>query len=69
MNRGPVFGDEESVRKLVVRDNTGRMLAFVAWDPVYEAGEVVGYYANVTRMKPDAHAGTLNLMMSWFIEK
>jgi len=69
INRLPVFADEEGVRKLAARDHLGRMLAFVACDPVYEAGQVIGYYANVTRMRPDAHAGTLNLMMSWFIEK
>jgi lysylphosphatidylglycerol synthetase-like protein (DUF2156 family) len=64
-----VFDDEEGVRKLVARDKTGRMLAFVACDPVYEFGQVVGYYANVTRMRPDAHPGTLNLMMKEFIER
>jgi len=28
-----------------------------------------GYYANVTRMSPDAHPGVLNLIIKEFIDK
>ena len=64
-----MFDDEDGVRLLAARDTNGKMLAFVACDPVYEEGQVVGYYANVTRMRPDAHAGTLNMMMKEFIDR
>lgn len=63
INRLPVLQDEPGVRKFTARDNTGAMLAYIFFDPVYEAGVLVGYYANVTRMVPDAHPGCLNLIM------
>eukprot|EP00775_Hariotina_reticulata_P001702 gene1702-2047_t len=69
LNRLPVFAPEPGVRKLVARDKNGQMLAFIFFDAVYEAGKVVGYYANVTRMSPDAHPGVLNLIIKEFIDK
>jgi lysylphosphatidylglycerol synthetase-like protein (DUF2156 family) len=69
INRLPIFEEEDGVRLFAARDSNGRMLAFVACDPVYEFGQVVGYYANVTRMRPDAHPGTLNLMMKEFLDR
>lgn len=57
------------MRKFVARDGNGRMLAFVFFDAVYMDGLIVGYYANVTRMRPDAHPGVLNLIIKTFIDR
>lgn len=56
------------MRKLIARDASGTMQGYIFFDGVFEDGRLVGYYANVTRMLPDAHPGTLNLMMKTFIE-
>lgn len=69
LNRPPVFEPEAGVRKFIARDANDVMQAFIFCDAVYEAGEVVGYYANVTRMRPDAHPGVLNLMIKEIIDK
>jgi hypothetical protein len=70
INRLPVFAPEPGVRKLTARDvSSGRLLGYIFFDTVYEGGHVVGYYANVTRMRPDAHPGVLNLLVSSFMDK
>eukprot|EP00775_Hariotina_reticulata_P013086 gene13086-13213_t len=68
LNRQPVFGPEFAVRKFVARDGNGKLLAFIFFDAVFEAGRLVGYYANVTRMRPGAHPGVLNLIIKTFID-
>jgi hypothetical protein len=58
------------VRKFTARDvSSGRLLGYIFFDAVYEGGAVVGYYANVTRMRPDAHPGVLNLLVSSFMDR
>ncbi len=47
--RRPVFGPEEDVRKFVAYDRDGRVAGFVFYDPIYRAGNVVGYSANISR--------------------
>ncbi|WIA18896.1 hypothetical protein OEZ85_003568 [Tetradesmus obliquus] len=70
INRPPVFAPEPGVRKFTARDSSsGRLLGFIFFDAVFEAGQVVGYYANVTRMVPDAHPGVLNLLVSNFMDR
>lgn len=69
VNRPPVFSPECGVRKFIARDCTGQMLAYVFFDAVYDGGVVAGYYANVTRMRPDAHPGVLNLIIKEFIDR
>lgn len=56
------------MRKLVARNASGVLQGYIFFDAVYEDGRLIGYYANVTRMLPDAHPGTLNLVMKAFIE-
>lgn len=69
INRLPVFAPEPGVRKLIARSQDGRLQAYIFFDAVYEGGRVVGYYANVTRMRPDAHPGVLNVLIKEFIER
>jgi len=47
--RRPVFDHEEDVRKFVAYDNAGRVVGFVFYDPMYRAGQVYGYSANISR--------------------
>jgi hypothetical protein len=43
MNRQPVFSPEFGVRKFVARDGVGgKLLAFIFFDAVYDAGNLVG---------------------------
>jgi hypothetical protein len=82
LNRPPVFEDEPGVVVAAAwskstgdgvttsGDRQGRtMQAWVAFDPVWDNGRVTGYYANVTRMRPDAHPGVLNLIMKTFLSR
>jgi len=47
--RPPVFQHEEDVRKFVAYDRDGRVIGFVFYDPMYRAGQVFGYSANIVR--------------------
>jgi len=47
--RRPVFDHEEDVRKFVAYDKEGRVVGFVFYDPMYQAGKVFGYSANIVR--------------------
>ena len=47
--RRPVFDHEEDVRKFVAYDPGGRVVGFVFYDPMYRAGRVFGYSANIVR--------------------
>lgn len=71
INRQPVLAPEPGVRKLIARDAGGRLLGFIFFDAVYDGSTdaPVGYYANVTRMLPDAHTGTLNLIIKHFLDR
>jgi hypothetical protein len=70
INRLPIYAPEPGVRKFTAREAaSGRLLGFIFFDAVHEAGRVVGYYANVTRMRPDAHPGVLNLLVSAFMDR
>lgn len=69
LNRSAVHRPERGVRKFIARDAAGQLQAYMFFDAVYDAGCVVGYYANVTRMRPGAHPGVLNLMVKEFIDR
>jgi hypothetical protein len=69
INRRPVFAPEPGVRKLVARDAAGVLRGYIFFDGVFEGGRLVGYYANVTRLAPDAHPGTLNLIIREFLDR
>jgi lysylphosphatidylglycerol synthetase-like protein (DUF2156 family) len=47
--RRPVFEDEEEVRKFVAYDKNGAVIGFSFYDPMYRAGQVIGYSANISR--------------------
>lgn len=47
--RRPVFGFEADVRKFVAYDREGHAAGFAFYDPIYRAGQVVGYAANISR--------------------
>lgn len=69
LNRSPVFAPEPWVRKFTARSRDGRLQAYIFFDAVYEGGSIIGYYANVTRMRPDAHPGVLNVLVKEFIDR
>lgn len=68
INRPPILAPEPGVRKFTARDAHNRLLGYIFFDGVFEGGQLVGYYANVTRLVPDAHPGTLNLIVKAFLE-
>ena len=47
--RRPVFEAEVGVRKFVAYDRAGHVAGFAFYDPMYRAGRVCGYSANVLR--------------------
>jgi lysylphosphatidylglycerol synthetase-like protein (DUF2156 family) len=47
--RRPVFEPEGDVRKFVAYGRDGHVAGFVFYDPIYRAGQVVGYSANISR--------------------
>jgi alpha-beta hydrolase superfamily lysophospholipase len=47
--RRPVFGPEPDVRKFVAYDKEGQVAGFAFYDPMYRAGQVYGYSANIVR--------------------
>jgi len=47
--RRPVFGHEEGVRKFVAYDLERQVVGFAFYDPMYRAGKVFGYSANIVR--------------------
>ncbi|HWV98739.1 MAG TPA: DUF2156 domain-containing protein [Candidatus Acidoferrum sp.] len=47
--RRPVFDEEEDVRKFVAYDKEGKAIGFAFYDPMYRAGEIYGYSANIVR--------------------
>jgi lysylphosphatidylglycerol synthetase-like protein (DUF2156 family) len=63
------FGDEIDVRKFDLRDSEGRLVAFVAFDPICEGGEVTGYSPAVKRRLPDAPTGAEEAITKFAIEQ
>jgi lysylphosphatidylglycerol synthetase-like protein (DUF2156 family) len=53
LNRPIVFTDEPDVRKFYMFDRDGQLIALAFFDPVYEAGRVVGYLTAFRRHLPD----------------
>jgi len=47
--RRPIFDHEPDVRKFVAYDSTGQVAGFAFYDPMYRAGSVYGYSANIVR--------------------
>lgn len=47
--RRPIFGPEPDMRKFVAYDAEGKVAGFAFYDPMYRAGSVYGYSANIVR--------------------
>lgn len=63
--RRPIYGAEEDVRKFVAYDREGRVAGFVFYDPMYRAGQVFGYSANISRCDEQRYgrlATAINMM-------
>jgi lysylphosphatidylglycerol synthetase-like protein (DUF2156 family) len=63
-----VFGDEPEVRKFYLRDPEGWIVAFVAFDPICERGEVIGYSTAIKRRAPTAPTGAEEAITKFAIE-
>jgi lysylphosphatidylglycerol synthetase-like protein (DUF2156 family) len=63
------FGDEPGVRKFHLRDPEGRIVSFVAFDPICEGGEVIGYSPAVKRHSADAPTGAEEAITKFSIEQ
>ena len=63
------FGEEPEVRKFYLRDPEGWIAAFVAFDPICEEGEVIGYSPAVKRRSPDAPTGAEEAITKFAIEQ
>lgn len=69
INRRPVLTKvEPGVRRFAALHN-GSLVAWIFFDPMYQEGQVVGYYANITRHTSSAHTGTLGLIIKEAMEK
>jgi hypothetical protein len=58
-----------AVRKFYLRDPDGWIVSFVTFDPVYEAGDVIGYSPAVKRRSADAPAGAEEAITKYAIEQ
>jgi len=47
--RNPVYKEEKDVRKFFAQTNEGQLIGYSFYDPIYEAGNVIGYSANTVR--------------------
>jgi lysylphosphatidylglycerol synthetase-like protein (DUF2156 family) len=54
LTRPAILDDEVDVRKFFTFDRRGGLQAFAFFDPIYKAGEVVGYLASAKRRLPEA---------------
>jgi lysylphosphatidylglycerol synthetase-like protein (DUF2156 family) len=62
LNRPIVFEDEMDVRKFFTFDADGMIIAFSSYDPVYEAGRIVGYCNHIKRRLPETDSLAANAM-------
>lgn len=68
INRPIVLEDEPDVRKWFLFDQTGRMLAFIYFDPIYSQGQITGYVTCIKRRHPDAPIYAEHAIMKKAIE-
>jgi hypothetical protein len=55
--RPVAFGNEPGVRNFYLRDRSGWVVSFVAFDPICEKGEVIGYSPAIKRHSAEAPTG------------
>ncbi len=63
-----VLTDECEVRKFVVLDSEGDLLAFAVFDPVYQQGKVIGYLCSARRRRAASDSLTGYAIMRRAIE-
>jgi len=63
------FGDEPEIRKFYLRGQDGSIVAFVAFDPICEGGEVIGYSPAIKRRAADAPTGAEEAICKFAIEQ
>lgn len=69
LNRPVVYEDEPGVRKFYLRDSSGRIEAFLYFDPLYREGKTIGYCTCIKRRRPDAPTYAEAALMKHAIEK
>ncbi|MEQ8211263.1 MAG: phosphatidylglycerol lysyltransferase domain-containing protein [Lacipirellulaceae bacterium] len=69
LNRPVVYADEPDVRKFYLIDASGRIEAFLFFDPLYRNGEIVGYCTCIKRRRPNAPTYAEAAIMKHAIEK
>ena len=47
--RTPVYESEPDVRRFVAKTNDGELVGYAFYDPMYQAGQIIGYAANIIR--------------------
>lgn len=59
LTRPVKFEPEEDVRCFIAKrkGSSGEVLAFAIFDPIYDQGQVIGYYHNADRMRQDTPNG------------
>ncbi|HEY3966928.1 MAG TPA: DUF2156 domain-containing protein [Planctomycetaceae bacterium] len=67
--RPVAFGNEPEVRKFCLRNPAGRIVSFVAFDPICEHGEVIGYSPAVKRRSAEAPTGAEEAITKFAIEQ
>ncbi|MBL8890961.1 MAG: DUF2156 domain-containing protein [Planctomycetaceae bacterium] len=69
LNRPIRYEDEPDVRKFFLREASGRCVAFFYFDPLYRAGQVVGYATAIKRRLPDAPIYAEQGLMKFAVEQ
>jgi lysylphosphatidylglycerol synthetase-like protein (DUF2156 family) len=69
LSRPVAFGDEPEVRKFCLRNAAGAIVSFVAFDPICDNGEVIGYSPAVKRRSPNAPTGAEEALTKFAIEQ
>jgi lysylphosphatidylglycerol synthetase-like protein (DUF2156 family) len=69
LSRPMVIGDELDVRTMFTFGPDGDLVAFAVYDPIYEAGQVVGYTAQHSRHHAHADSLVQTAMRRFAIEK
>lgn len=68
LNRPMAVSDEPGTRRFYFFDSEQRMLAFVFFDPLYRAGQLIGYVACTKRRHPEAPVYAEQAIMKHCIE-
>jgi lysylphosphatidylglycerol synthetase-like protein (DUF2156 family) len=67
--RPMTYEDEPDVRKFYLLDPAGEVASFVAFDPICERGEIIGYSPAIKRRSPAAPTGAEEAITKFAIER